>query len=130
MLKNKGALIIILTFAALILCLAGCKKPEGSNESLNPEYISGSYALSINNAGSSLYEFENDGTGSLAYSNSDGDVINETFTYEIKGELGSRKITFVWNERRETTTHSFASGSEDGFETIYINDEVYRKIEE
>ena len=127
MIKNIRVLILATAFIALVLFLAGCKKSEESDEPSNPEYISGSYVLSINNAGSALYEFNNDGTGSLAYSDSNGDVVNETFTYEIKGELGERTITFVWKESGKTTTHSFATGSEDGRDAIYINEEVYWK---
>lgn len=125
--KKIKILIFVAALAAIAFCLAGCKKPDASGEPSGPDYISGSYALSINNAGSALYEFEADGTGSLAYSDSNGDVVNESFTYEIKGELGERTITFVWKESGKTTTHSFATGSENGRDTVYINDEVYFK---
>ncbi len=101
--------------------------PSEPNEPTKPTYIEGSYSLSINNAGSAVYVFATDGTGSLAYSDSNGDIVNESFTYSINGKLGSRTITFVWIERDETTTHSFAQGSENGCQTIYINEEVYRK---
>ncbi len=117
-------LIIIFAISAAILLLACAVVffPKPQDEMT----LDGVYSLSVSGIGSSYYSFDSDGTGTLNYTLAEtGEKVSMDFTYSINSS--GDEITFVWEESGESSSHTFATGSQDGKELIRINGENYYK---
>ena len=123
--KNKFLLALIITLGLCFAVLVGVI----INAALNPQeepVVSGTYCWDLGMGGKSYYTFNSDGTGKLSY-NSDGELIEEEFTYLISGEMGNRNITFTWKKTGKSDTFKYGEGESGGKEAVFINGEPYIK---
>lgn len=124
--KNKFLLALLITLALCIAIGAGVIISSLLNPEEEPETFNGTYYLQLKDIGQASYTLKDDGTGVRSYS-SGGELVTEEFSYAISGELGSRKISFTWNNSGKTEVYDFSSGTYDGKDAIFINDEPYCK---
>ncbi len=129
LLENKPLVITVCTVAAILIVIFIVfliTTPDAlGGEASPPERLSGEYSMALE-SGSSTYVFFEDGTGKLTYS-TDSSPMNDSFTYEIRGEGENKTISFTWESTAQKTTHAYSTGSMGSKPFITINDVIYYK---
>ena len=127
--KNRNAMIVAVIIVALLIAIIPIVVTQFTNDDSGVsdvpntgKVLSGTYALEIQNAGSSKYIFD----GNKVTNVYNGTTVEYTYAIALEGGVEVIKLTSVGEDgTQKTTTHEFYEGAMGDRVFISINDSYY-----